>query len=378
MRRFAIMIILFFGAFSAQTGTVTSYIVNTLNDNDDGVCDSNHCSLRETLELARNDSNPVVIEFEPGLMGTILLNSELEIRGDDITVIGPGVDKITLSGQNSHRVLSISYFADNIAVSGLTIANGNSTNATGSTSGAGINARASHLLLEDLRIIDNYNEFLGAGLSYTDGNNAVLRNIEVSGNDSSAYGGVIINGGDGTVLIENMTVSGNSSNDFNGTSGMSIISNPGTTTTVRYLTVADNINGNGLIVSGSDPTLIEASIFADNEGTDLIVSSSSPITVNNSVIEVTSSTVNGDNNLIGMDPNLTDLMYMPGAKQQVHAFLNEISIAKDHVDNGIGDAQCGQTVTFDQIDMPRPQGAACDAGAYEQYVEDLIFKNGFE
>lgn len=369
---------MFFMCGSVQAGGTVYFQVNTLSDTDDGVCDGAHCSLREAINLANYEANPVVIDFQTGLTGTILLNSELQILGTDISVLGPGVDKITLSGQNQHRVMLIGYFADYISVSGLTIANGNSTNATGTSSGAGINALASHLLLEDLRIIDNYNEFLGAGLSYTDGNNAVLRNIEVSGNDSSAYGGVIINGGDGTVLIENMTVSGNSSNNSNGTSGMSIISNPGTTTIVRYLTVAGNINGNGIVVSGNDPTFIESSIFADNEGTDLIVSSSSPITVNNSVIEVTSSTVSGDNNLIGMDPNLTDLMFMPGAKQQVHAFLNEISIAKNHVDDGVGDAQCGQAVTFDQINMSRPQGAACDAGAYEQYIEDLIFENGFD
>ncbi|MCX7545751.1 CSLREA domain-containing protein [Marinicella gelatinilytica] len=378
MRQFSFI---FFGvmlAFLAQAGGNTYFQVNSLSDSDDGSCDNTHCSLREAINIANSEINPTFIDFQSGLTGTIALTSQLDISGDDITIIGPGVDVITLSGQNSNRVLWISYFANNITVSGLTIANGNSINATGSSSGAGISARASNLLLEDLRIIDNYNEFLGAGLSYTDGNNAVLRNIEVSGNDSSAYGGVIINGGDGTVLIENMTVSGNSSNNQNGTSGMSIISNPGTTTIVRYLTVAGNINGNGIIVSGNDPTLIEASIFADNEGTDLIVSSSSPIIVNNSVIEATTSTINGDNNIIGLDPNLTDLMFLSGGKQQVHAFLNDTSIAQDHVLDTVGDAECGQAVLYDQINMPRPQGARCDAGAYEQYVEDNIFENGFE
>lgn len=364
---------------SLQTGGPVNYQVNTLSDSDDGTCDVTHCSLREAINLANFQANPVVIGFETGLTGTIALTDQLKITGNDITIIGPGVDIITLSGQNSSRVLWITYFADNIAVSGLTIADGNSVGASAGGSGAGIYARASHLLLEDLRIINNYNEFLGAGLAFNDGNNATIRNIEISNNQSSGYGGAVINGGDGIVLLENITISGNSSNDLNGTSGLSIISNPGTTTYVRYMTVAGNINGNGAVISGNDPTYIEASLFADNDGDlDLILGGSSPITVNNSVIRNTTSTVNGNNNIIGQDPTLTELMFLPGAKQQVHAFFNDSSVAQDHVDNNVGDAQCGQAVLYDQINMPRPQSIRCDAGAYEQYVDDIIFADSFE
>ena len=52
------------GARSSVAPGVTSYVVNTTDDVDDGTCDFAHCSLREALELAAYEQGPHVITFE--------------------------------------------------------------------------------------------------------------------------------------------------------------------------------------------------------------------------------------------------------------------------------------------------------------------------
>jgi CSLREA domain-containing protein len=49
---------------SADAPEVTSYVVNTTDDTEDGTCDFAHCSLRDALEAAAYEQGPHVITFE--------------------------------------------------------------------------------------------------------------------------------------------------------------------------------------------------------------------------------------------------------------------------------------------------------------------------
>src|SRR5947209_16273573 len=75
------------------------------------------------------------IGFAPGLHGTINLASEIAISAN-LTINGPGANRITVSGNNTTRVFDVS--GGTVAIAGLTIANGlaNSTAANGSNGGA--------------------------------------------------------------------------------------------------------------------------------------------------------------------------------------------------------------------------------------------------
>ncbi len=68
-----------------------TFVVNTLDDTNDGLCDSNHCSLREAIDAANNFAGPDTISFA-GLDATsgdvtIFLNSALNPLLDNGTTI---------------------------------------------------------------------------------------------------------------------------------------------------------------------------------------------------------------------------------------------------------------------------------------------------
>src|SRR5437870_998206 len=58
-------------------------------------------SLRDAITQANTHGGADTITFQPGLTGTIALTSgELDIT-DDLTITGPGADKLTVSGNNT-------------------------------------------------------------------------------------------------------------------------------------------------------------------------------------------------------------------------------------------------------------------------------------
>src|SRR5262245_233162 len=93
----------------------STFTVLNLNDSGAG-------SLRRAVLLANLNPGADTINFAPGLTGTIPLTSgQLSIVGS-LNVIGPGTDKITVSGSNTSRAFFVAF--SNVAMSGLSIANG--------------------------------------------------------------------------------------------------------------------------------------------------------------------------------------------------------------------------------------------------------------
>ena len=82
-------------------------IVNSLLDNGDGA----NTTLREAILLANdNATHPGAdtIIFDPAILpGTITLNgTEIDIT-DTLTIKGPGIDKLTVSGNDASRIFDI-------------------------------------------------------------------------------------------------------------------------------------------------------------------------------------------------------------------------------------------------------------------------------
>src|SRR5262249_55695167 len=66
--------------------------------------DSGPGSLRQAILDANTQTGADVIDFAPGLHGTITLTSgELDIT-DDLTINGPGANVLTVSGGNTYRI----------------------------------------------------------------------------------------------------------------------------------------------------------------------------------------------------------------------------------------------------------------------------------
>ena len=105
---------------------LSAFHVTTLADGGAG-------SLRAAIAQANAHAGADIIDFQPGLTGTIALTGgELDIT-DDLTINGPGADRLTVSGNNISRVFKVES-GETVTISGLTIAGGNA----GSGNGGGI------------------------------------------------------------------------------------------------------------------------------------------------------------------------------------------------------------------------------------------------
>jgi len=207
------------------------------------------------------------------LFGAITLTSgELE-ASNSVTILGPGPGLLTVSGNNASRVCNVT--GPNVAISGLTIANGSSTN-----SGAGINAAGgpgSVVAIADCVVTNNTSTGAGAdgaGIYNGAGVRMTVSNCVIAGNRASgAWGGGIMNSGGwgqtATLTVNASTISRNSA-----ASGGGICNEGGWGRSATLLTVnASTISSNSADNSGGG-------IFNDGESSG----GNASLTVSNSTL----------------------------------------------------------------------------------------------
>jgi len=203
-----------------------TFIVTSVEDSGPG-------TLREAIADA---SSGDIIELN--VMGEIALNSgELVIR-KELEIQGPGADKLTLKANLVSRVFAITA-GGNVAISGVTIAQGSNTDGDG---GAIINVGT--LTLTDAVVMDSVAGLDGGGIS--NGGSLTLVNTLVTGNDASGEGGGIWNTGD--LTLTNSTIKNNSSTWGGGIASVGTLA-------VNYTTVSGNAavaqGGGGIALSGA-------------------------------------------------------------------------------------------------------------------------------
>jgi CSLREA domain-containing protein len=178
-----------------QTGP--TFTVNTLADRDDGECTTDDCTLIEALNLANAVADANIINFTPGLTGTIGTSSVVTIGltiSNPVTINGPGARVLTLSGGNAGRILRV--IGPNVTITGLTMANGKATNDQG-----GAISNTGGLTLTDCTITNS----AASGNTTTRGNgggiyNALGASLTLSGctlsfNQAEEFGGGVYNDG---------------------------------------------------------------------------------------------------------------------------------------------------------------------------------------
>ncbi len=147
------------------------------------------------------------VDFQPGLTGTIVLTSgELAIT-HDLTIIGPGADRITVSGNRLSRIFGINDAHSTVAISALTIAGGSAP----ASYGGGI-VNIGTLTVSNSIISDN--SAIGVGGGIYNGGLLTVSNSAFNGNSTGLFGGGIDNGG--TLTVNSSTLSGNSANGGGG------------------------------------------------------------------------------------------------------------------------------------------------------------------
>lgn len=371
---------------AAASGLVraATFIVTSSGDSGAGTCTST-CTLRDAITAANANSGADTVMFASNLSGDTIL---LDIAGkgnipisDDLTIEGPGANQLTVSGGNvaSSQNGGIFNFSGNaLVVSGITLANGNTTGTGGALSfGYGT------LTLSNVAIQDSYAQTFGGGF-YKGSGTLTVTHSTISGNSSANFGGGFSFNYPTVVLVDS-TISGNTA----GGDGGGFYGRTASGLTVNNSTISDNTSGfegGGFFLNRTYATLTN-SIVANNaapSGAEFFGATQSAIPSNVAAsynlikgsysFNPSGGGLSGTENIFGQDPELGPLTNN-GGPTQTRALLAG-SPAIDKGDNSTCE-------TTDQRGVPRPYDgdqsgtATCDMGAFE-FVPDVIFANGFE
>jgi len=252
---------------------VTTLVVDS---NADAAADATHCTngtvgdctLRDALAAAQDGDT---ITFDASIGSTITMvpaNGQLVID-HAISINGPGRDALTIDGVNATRIFYVtSAVTGTVALSGVTVANGNS----GASGGAGFTS--SPLTSIDLNISDagftNNSSTSDGGALRVFTNSMTLNDVVVSGNSARSSSGISVSTNNFTAT--RLQVTGNTASVYN--SGVYISAdNYGSSVTITDSTFSDNTDANTLIgAAGLNIRLdggtasVTGSTFADNVG----------------------------------------------------------------------------------------------------------------
>jgi CSLREA domain-containing protein len=188
-----------------------TFIVTTVADTDDGVCDGN-CSLREALNAANSNGVGLdYIDFDSSVFSfpqTIRLGSALPDIASSLSIVGPGSGLVDVRGRRGlggdFRIFEIPGDGLNISMSGLTVSNGSPA----SGGGGGIRSN-SELRLTGVAVINN-RAIDGAGVQLNE-RDGFFTDSTFSGNVSSSGGGGIayLGAAGSTLRLVSTTISGN-------------------------------------------------------------------------------------------------------------------------------------------------------------------------
>jgi uncharacterized protein (TIGR03437 family) len=238
-------------------------IVQNTNDSGTG-------SLRQVIADAPAGSS---VMFSPTVFNvarTITLTSDQLLINKTLTIQGPGANLLTISGNNTFRVLRVQGSGLNVTLNDLTISNGR---ATGSSGGGGILSN-SPLALNRCVIANNTATTDGGGVYLQAGAFGPFIASTFSGNTANNGGGIYYEGSAAQLLIINCTISGNTGT-LTGGALVHFAANT-SLTTILSSTIANNnsADGGGIFIHATraDVTasaLTRNSIYANNINTNL-------------------------------------------------------------------------------------------------------------
>ncbi len=273
------------GVSRPQAGTVdigaveaNELVVTNLNDAGAG-------SLRDALTQSNSIPGTVVIDFQPGLSGTISLTSaHLEIDHDD-WIRGPGASEITVDGNmdfwcfgvdSQYTVSSALY----VAIDGLTMTRGEQTQGFTDSRGGAISYRNTYpypdeLTIEGCVIENSGGSGVNNGAIYAEDGLSVI-NTQIINNTSGIYissnetldisnSWIANNTGDG-IFSDLNTVLANSTFSGNGGDGVYMGDQDATITNSTFT----GNQGRGFVINYQDTAVLTNSTLVSNVGSDLL------------------------------------------------------------------------------------------------------------
>jgi predicted outer membrane repeat protein len=177
---------------------LSQFSVTNLNDGGAG-------SLRQAIVDSNNTAGPNEIDFAASLSGTITLTSgELLIANNAVTILGPGQDSLSVSGNGNSRVFEVASGVT-ASLSGITVAGGTADNGGGISNHGAVTINAC--------TVSGNRATNQGGAIFDDGSNFSAIDCTFRGNSSDTGGALMIEGKSSAV---GCTFSGNSSSGDGG------------------------------------------------------------------------------------------------------------------------------------------------------------------
>lgn len=334
---------------AAVSSPAATQIVTSLAD------DGSPGTLRSVLSTA---SAGDTVTFN--VTGTITLTQgQLEIS-KNLTISGPGASTLNISGNDLSRVFYVDP-AISVAVSGVTISHGHLNGVEGG--GGGI-YNSGNLNLADVAVSNNSAGYAGygGGLYTAPGSSTNLTRTTISGNYAQNYGGAMFIQNNSWVYIKNSTIFANSAYD----AGIAWILG---SLSLINTTVANNTANNSPTFIGY--VYLKNTILSKNTGgfsrncRGYELSLGHNLSDDDSCAPFLTQVGDLNNTAAGLDPK--GLQNNGGLTQTVallpgSAAVDAIPLSPN---NYCTDRDGITPVSTDQRGVTRPQGSACDIGAFE-------------
>lgn len=370
----------------AETFTVTKTA-----DTADGTCDAD-CSLREAVIAANANAGEDIIQIGVGTFTiTRAGDDDTASLGDldvtqSTTIQGMGADVTVVDGGQLDRVFQFNPSSSSgvaIFLTNMTIQNGK----VAGSMGGGIWSD-SYLAIQRCRITNNQADISGGGINFS-GSLGIQDSVFDNNESLTGSGGAIATSGlGGPLAIVNSTISGNKA----ALNGGGLISN--SSVRLANVTITDNIadsdaNGSGdgggffamsgdnaiknTVLSGNNDLSPSGNIHPDcSVGAGGVSPNSTGynlIGINEGCNDRAATFSSAHNDIVGtstspLSAGLT-LLALKGGKTPTHSFLT--GSPAFNAGNPAGCTDYSSTpITTDQRGFPRPVGARCDIGAFEQ------------
>ena len=245
------------------------------------------------------------------------------------------------------------------------VVSGNTTGGGGNVgNGGGIYNTAGTLTVENTTVSGNTAYNGGGGIINV--STLTLRNSTVSGNTATFGGGGGLYNVSSTLTVENSTIAGNTASFGGGINDVS-----GGRLVLRSSTIAgntaDSSSGGGIFNSFGAAESVFNTIIAGNSGGGCVFVVGDSSVISDGGYNLDDGTSCGFNIASHSLPNTNPLLDPAGLRNnggptQTIA-LQPPSPAKNAISSGVNG--CGTTLTSDQRGVSRPQGPACDIGAFE-------------
>lgn len=369
-------------------GTITdddvaaTYLVNTTDDVDNGICDAAHCSLREAIIMANGAAG--VINFAPNVTGTITFGTDRPGIYNHITINGPGADMLTVSGGNAIDVFYIGMPGVEVTIKGLTISNGRNMD----FGSAGAITSQGNLTIMDSVISGNKGSEAGGLIIY--GNTTIIRSTlsnNIGGRDGQPacanVAGAISVSANISLNISNSTLSGNSVSTSCSYNNGAIMVFDGRLS-LTGSTVTNNTSGgsfSGAVAGGPNSSIIRNSIIAGNTGNRDILETFSSQGYNIIGNRGNNTAFNQPTDQTGTSGSPLNAILAPlannGGRTMTHALLAGSPALDKGNSFGLTTDQRGRPRPFDIASITNASGGdGSDIGAYEDSPLNSITVTG--